>query len=264
MNTLHLSPSTVIYAVKGDVAWIRLNRPHALNSLNPQLIAELQGAFACAEADDAVRSIVVIGSGDAFCAGVDLTYARSLLERDCVAAEFLQPFSHFISAMRELSKPVVGAINGTCVGGGLEILLCCDVIISADGSMIGDGHVRYGLLPATGVARKLVQAMGHFRASQMLLMGQLYSANELQDFGLIFKIVPRAELEDAAAEAAASFSGLSGKALSQLKTMLRIEADMTAREASEFELATAVDHFASGIPEIGIKSFLSKATPIFD
>lgn len=263
METIAVAAQEFIYSVKNRVAWLSLNRPKARNSLTPRLIAEMQEALVCAQGDEAVRAIVLTGTGNDFCAGVDLAYAATLSDSKKAESEFLRPFNGLIAALWQTSKPIIGAVDGTCVGGGFEMLLCCDLVIAAEQAVIGDGHVRYGMLPASGLVRKLTLSIGHSRASQMMLTGRLYKAHELLNFGLIDEVVPAADLMDAAAKSAEQLCSRSPRVLTELKVMLRQEPLMTAAEASAFEIAKAVEHFATGIPATGIEAFLNKTIPKF-
>ncbi|WKK14853.1 enoyl-CoA hydratase/isomerase family protein (plasmid) [Rhodococcus ruber] len=257
--------ASVEYSLRSGAAWLVLNRPRAANGLDPMMIAEFSAALQRAGDDDAVKNVVITGAGNAFCAGVDLSYASELgKSADRAFEEFLQPFAALVANLEAFNKPLIAAVNGACVGGGLEILLACDVVISAEQAVIGDGHVVYGLLPVTGLVRKLVRAIGSIRASSLLLTGSLYPAAELMSAGLVNRVVAAEHLETEVQELANLIGRRSTTTLSHLKSMLRGELDMTDHSAALFELGLAREHFDSGIPQQGITAFVKGREPDFE
>lgn len=259
------SLTTVRYELRANAAWLVLNRPGTANGLDPTMIADISAALRRAGDDDTVRTVVITGAGQAFCAGVDLSYAAELGENtDRAFSEFLQPFAALVADLESFHKPLIAAVNGACVGGGLEILLACDIAISAEQAMIGDGHVVYGLLPVTGLARKLVRAIGSARASTMLLTGSLYPAAELKSVGLINRVVTAEHLEADVQDLTHQLGQRSAATIGHLKSMLRGEPDMTDHNAALFELDLAREHFDSGVPQQGITAFVEGREPNFD
>lgn len=257
--------STVEYEVRGCAAWLTLNRPSALNGLTPALLTAFSAALRRAAHDDAVRCVVVTGAGRAFCAGVDLSYAQGLGQRvDRAFEDFVQPFAALVASLEAIPKPLIAAVNGTCVGGGLEIMLACDMTIAAEDALIGDGHVVYGLLPVTGIARKLIRTIGSARAHRMLMTGALYPAAEIVSMGLANKIVPAEHLVSEVGELATLLGRRSSSTLCHLKAMLRLEPDLSREAAAGFELSRAREHFASGVPQCGIRAFAEGREPDFD
>ena len=140
---------TVLYELRGRVAWITLNRPDQLNAVDTQMMADLRAAFDRAETDTDVRLAVLTGAGRAFCAGADLKHMRGLLLSGDAEA-----IRRYISTMRDLliriesfEKPVIAAINGVAMAAGLGLMLCCDLALAAEDARIGDGHANYAVLP---------------------------------------------------------------------------------------------------------------------
>lgn len=255
---------TVEYGLRASTAWLVLNRPESSNGLNPAMIADIAAALRWAGDDDAVRSVVITGEGRAFCAGVDLSYAEELGQQtDRALDEFLRPFAALIADLESFHKPLIAAVNGACVGGGLEILLACDMAIAAEQALIGDGHIVYGLLPVTGLVRKLVRAVGSVRASSMVLTGSLYSAAETMSMGLINKVVAAEQLQAEVVELTSLLGRRSPTTLRHLKMMLDQEPDMDDQNAAAFELARARENLASGVPQRGIAAFVEGREPDF-
>lgn len=264
-HTSSRASATVVYRHRGHAAWLTLNRPDSLNGLTPTVIADFSAAVRHARRDEAVRCAVVTGAGRAFCTGVDLAYAKDLgLQTDRAVGEFLQPFASLVEELEAFPKPLIAAVNGTCVGGGLEIMMACDTVMAVEGSLIGDGHVVYGLLPVTGLARKLVRAVGSARARSLLLSGSLHSAAEMMSMGLINRVVAADRLVTEIDKMANTYGQRSSATLLHLKAMLREEADMSHQVAAAYELDLARQHFASGVPQRGIQAFVEGREPEFD
>jgi enoyl-CoA hydratase len=170
----------------GAVAVITLQRPEARNALNSELLRALPEAMAAADADDAVAAIVLTGADPAFCAGLDLKELGSS-GANLGAGQRGRPWP-------VLAKPVIGAINGVAITGGLELALTCDFLIASERARFGDTHTRVGVLPGWGLTALLPQAIGVRRAKEMSLTGNFLDAEEALARGLVNRIVPHAEL----------------------------------------------------------------------
>lgn len=171
----------VLSEIRDGVMLITLNRPQHLNAISRSLVDGLVAAMRAAEADAQVRVIVLTGAGKAFCAGVDLkelSEGGSVLDDD---ADLLQAFA-------DCSKPLIGAINGVVVTGGLELALNCDFLYAADSARFGDTHAKVGLMPTWGMSQKLSRIVGINRAREMSLSGALIDARTAQDWGLVNRI----------------------------------------------------------------------------
>jgi enoyl-CoA hydratase len=190
----------------GATAWFTLNRAKELNSLSPNLLKALDFALAEMLADQSVRAIVFTGAGRAFCAGADLKFLETLpdQERNEATAAFLLRATTLMAKIAASPKPTIAAVNGTAVGGGLELLLACDLIIAARGALIGDGHANYGLVPGAGSSIRLPRRIGIGRAKQLLFTGELLPAERLAELGLVNEVVELAESAGLALEQALS------------------------------------------------------------
>jgi enoyl-CoA hydratase len=173
--------------VDDRVAVVTLDRPEARNALNGELLRALPETMARADADDAVDVIVVTGADPAFCAGIDLK------ELQATGAEFFRQGGVGRPWARTV-KPVVGAVNGPAVTGGLEIALHCDFLIASERARFADTHARVGLLPGWGLTVLLPQAVGARKAKEMSLTGNWVPADEALLFGLVNKVVPHDDL----------------------------------------------------------------------
>lgn len=256
--------ATVRYERRGAGGWIVLDRPGEMNALTPQMIDDLGLALDMADKDPSVRAVVLTGAGGAFCAGADLVFAKSLIDQPLrISTEFLAPFSAFLNRVSASSKPVIAVVDGVCVGGGLELVLRCDLVLAAEDARIADGHAKYGLLPTSGAAQLLSRAVGTFKAKEMLFTAAFYTGAQLAAAGLVNFTVPSAQLDTAATKLVAELADRSPTALSRMKELVRDEADMTRDAAARYELRAAENHFHAGIPREGITAFAEGRKPNF-
>lgn len=246
----------------GPVARWSLNRPEAMNALNSALVACFEAAMDAAESDDGVRAIVITASGPVFCAGADLKEAMA----DPPAGgggDFLERASAMMNRLRRFPKPVIAALNGTTMAGGLELAMCADIIIAADGIKIADAHANFGVFPGAGGAAVLPTLIPSPSAMYMLLTGRSLPAQRLYDLGLIAELHPADALAGAAQVLAEHIASKSPGALRRMKAVARSAADKTAEEALSHESRLLREHLASDDMREGLQAFAEKRAPVF-
>lgn len=227
-------------AQHGAVRWLHLSRPHHRNALNRPLVAALQDQITSAEQADGTRVVVVTGRGAGFCAGADLRELLALHDAGTHPVEFLREVSACFSRIEASPVAWVAALHGHAVAGGLELALACDVVLAAEGTLIGDGHLKHSLLPAGGSSVRLPRAVGRSTARWLMLTGELVPAEQLQATGWLHAIVPEHQLHAAAEQAAATLAARPAGAFGRFKQLLaRQEA-----AASSAALAAELDAFA--------------------
>ncbi|MBX5328465.1 MAG: enoyl-CoA hydratase-related protein [Candidatus Bathyarchaeota archaeon] len=178
-----------------SVLWIILNRPHRLNAFNDVLLEELADALDTAEKDPSIRCLVVTGEGDrAFSAGADVTMFPKATPAK--AEEFSRFGQKVFGKIEEMSKPVIAAINGFALGGGLELALACDFRIAAEHAELGSPEILLGLIPGWGGTQRLVRIVGLAKAKEMIMLGVRLKADEALKAGLVHKIVHYEKLKD--------------------------------------------------------------------
>jgi enoyl-CoA hydratase len=185
--------ANVLYEKKGAIAYVTVNRPKVLNALNTPTWKDLRIAFEDARDDAAIRGVVLTGAGDkAFIAGADIS------ELAHVAAFEAEQSSRFgqevLDLIENLGKPVVAAINGFALGGGCETAMACTIRIAVDTAKFGQPEVKLGLLPGGGGTQRMPRLIGKGRALQLILSGEMISAQEAYRIGLVNEIVPAADL----------------------------------------------------------------------
>jgi enoyl-CoA hydratase len=179
----------VLYDKRGSIAYITLNRPKVLNALNQRTWEDLRGAFEEARDDREVRGVILTGAGDkAFIAGADI---GELAHLTAVEAEESSRFGQAVLDLVEnLGKPVIAAINGFALGGGCETAMACTIRIATETARFGQPEVKLGLLPGGGGTQRLPRLVGKGRALQLILTGEMITAQEALRIGLVNEVVP--------------------------------------------------------------------------
>jgi enoyl-CoA hydratase/carnithine racemase len=188
-----LTLENVLYEKKGAIAFVTLNRPKVLNALNRRTWEDLQTAFEDARKDSAIRGVILTGAGDkAFIAGADI---GELSRVTAVEAEESSTFGQgVLNLIENLGKPVVAAINGFALGGGCETAMACTIRLATESARFGQPEVKLGLLPGGGGTQRLPRLVGKGRALQLILSGEMISAQEAYRIGLVNEVVPAADL----------------------------------------------------------------------
>jgi len=188
-----LSLENVVYTKKGAIAQVTVNRPKVLNALNRPTWKDLKTAFEDARDDATVRGVILTGAGNkAFIAGADIS---ELAHATALDAEQSSRFGQqVLDLIENLGKPVVAAVNGFALGGGCETAMACSIRITVDTAKFGQPEVALGLVPGGGGTQRLPRLVGKGRALQLILSGEMISAQEAYRIGLVNEIVPAAEL----------------------------------------------------------------------
>src|SRR5437773_3515616 len=197
-TTTELNLETILYAKKGAIAYVTLNRPKDLNTLNKRTWEDLRTAFEDARDDAAVRGVILTGAGDkAFIAGADIS---ELTHLTAVEAEKSSSYGQeVLNLIENLGKPVIAAINGFALGGGCETAMACTIRVAVEHAKFGQPEVTLGLIPGGGVTQRLPRLVGKGHALQLILSGEVISAQEAYRIGLVNEVVgaaaviPRAE-----------------------------------------------------------------------
>jgi enoyl-CoA hydratase/carnithine racemase len=198
-ETAGLALANVLYEKKGSIAYVTVNRPKVLNALNTPTWSDLRKAFEYARDDAAVRGVILTGAGDkAFIAGADIS------ELAQVAAFEAEQSSRFgqevLDLIENLGKPVIAAVNGFALGGGCETAMACTIRIAAESAKFGQPEVMLGLVPGGGGTQRLPRLVGKGRALQLILSGEMITAQEAHRIGLVNEVVPAAGLIQRAEE----------------------------------------------------------------
>ena len=260
--TAALTLANVLYEKKNAIAYVTVNRPKLLNALNTPTWEDLRTAFEDARNDSAVRGVILTGAGNkAFIAGADI---GELARATAIDAERSSRFGQAVlDFIENLGKPVIAAINGFALGGGCETAMACTVRLAVDTAKFGQPEVTLGLVPGGGGTQRLPRLVGKGRALQLILSGEMISAEEAYRIGLINEIVPTAELisrAEAILKKIAANAPIAVKlALEAInKGMETSQSECLLLEASYFGLCAATED-----KKEGTSAFLEKRVPQF-
>jgi enoyl-CoA hydratase len=239
---------------------IRLNRPQALNALNSAMMGELALALDDAEADPAVRAVILTGSDRAFAAGADIREMADKTYPETFLNDFLTRTHERAAHFR---KPLIGAVAGFALGGGCELAMMCDILIAADTARFGQPEITLGIGPGLGGSQRLARAVGKAKAMDMILTGRAIDAAEAERIGLVSRVVPAAELMAEARAVAAKIAGLSPIAAMMCKEMVEAAFETTLAQGVRYERRLFQSLFAFDDQKEGMAAFLEKRKPAF-
>jgi enoyl-CoA hydratase/carnithine racemase len=256
---------TLLYEKAGNISTLILNRPDKLNALNLELFDELLVALRAINEDDEVRALILTGAGRAFCAGADLGMIQGLGKENFMPAfrRLIQKVQAVTNAIEGLDKPVIGAINGATIGGGLDIAIACDIRLASETAVFGEAFIRLGLVPDMGATFRLPRLVGIARAKEIILTGDTLSAVEAEKIGLVNKVLPANQLMEEAKKWAAKLAAGPPLAIKAAKQLINNAASTDLHSAlademlAQCQLITTQDH------QEGVKAFLEKRTPHF-
>ncbi len=251
---------TLIVEIAEGVALVRLNRPKALNALNSQLLRELAAALTAADADPAVRCIVLSGSDKAFAAGADIKEMSGKGFVDVFGEDLFTPQTE---AMLRVRKPIVAAVAGYALGGGCELAMMCDFIIAADTAKFGQPEINLGVVAGIGGTQRLTRFVGKSKAMDMHLTGRMMDAAEAERSGLVSRVVPADRLLDEAMAAAKGIAAKSMVAVRAVKESVNRSYETTLREGVLFERRLFNALFATEDQKEGMAAFLEKRPAAF-
>jgi enoyl-CoA hydratase len=261
--------SAVLVERRGDALWLALNRPEAMNGLHPIVLDGLEAGLDEAAADSSIRCVVITGQGRAFCAGADLKFAQSLAglprpDGEYSASQlFLRRVEKTFLRIETFGKPVIAAVQGVAMGGGLELALCCDLIIASESARLGDGHAKYGQVPGGGASVRLPRRVGIALAKRLMFTGELLPAGAYAGTDLISTVVPDDELTDEVDRLAAVIASGSPVGLARMKRLVNDALQVPTEVGLRMELEQSALHELSEDWREGIAAFAEKREPKF-
>jgi enoyl-CoA hydratase/carnithine racemase len=250
----------VLVEQRGDIRWLTLNRPARRNALDAALIAALDEQVTAADADPDTAVVAVSGAGPSFCAGGDFHQFLALDRAGIHPVTFLTDVSACFTRIAAAATPWVAVLHGHAVAGGLELALACDLVVAADTTLIGDGHLRHGLLPAGGSSVRLPAAVGHGLARRLLLTGELLPATAFTASGWLDRVVPAADLEATAMEVCRQLAATAGPAQSALKGLLHRITGAEPAPALAEELDVFAENWTTQPVAAALEAFLTPHT----
>jgi len=257
-----MSDDSVLYSTAGHTAHFKLNRPGAMNALTNSMLDHFDRHLPDLATNADIRVVVVTGKGRAFCAGADLKETTS---QDQAPGEpdFIDRVEDVFARFRDLPKPTIAALNGHTLAGGLELAMCCDLVVAAESAKIGDAHANFGVYPGAGGASVLPRLIPLNVAKQLLFTGESLSAERMLAYGLVNMVVPDAELSSATKELADKIAQKSPATLRRMKAVANETHDKSRADALRHEKHEFRKHQRSYDMAEGLSAFQEKREPKF-
>lgn len=253
-----MSNKYVDCVVKDRVATVTINNP-PVNALSTQVMKELDEVLG--KLDDA-KTVVITGAGNLFSAGVDIKELAKISSGE-EARQFSESCHRVLRKVETSRRPVIAAINGHCLGGGLELALCCHVRIASEGARLGLPEINLGIIPGAGGTQRLPRAVGCSRALEMILTGEPLSAKEAYTYGLVNSVTKVELIMEEASFLAKRIAAKSASAVSLIIEAVESGRIMPIELALELESKLFGDVFTTEDSKEGLKAFLEKRTPKF-
>lgn len=246
---------------RDSVALLTVNRPEKLNALNLATRRELVAAFEELKHDGSVRVVILTGAGPkAFIAGADISEFSGHTAPE--QREIMRSTRAF-DVMEEFPKPVIAMINGFALGGGCELAMACDIRIASSSATLGQPEIKLGLIPGGGGTQRLTRLVGEGRAMELILTGEMITADEALRLGLVNHVWPPEELEAKTMELALRIAAMSPVTLALAKQAVKNASRLPLREGLDAEIDLFSLCFASEDKEEGVRAFLEKRKPVF-
>jgi len=241
------------------VALVRLNRPEAKNALNMAVRRALHDAFVALSEDASVRVVILTGNEEAFAAGADLKEISELGPMDVVR----RATHRLARPLAECPKPVIAAINGFALGGGLEIALMCDILVVGEGAQLGLPEIRVGVMPGAGGTQRLTKLVGKHRAMLMALTAEIVTGRQAYELGMASKVVADATVLDEALSIARRIAGFPSIGAEMIKEAIQTAAEQGMENTLALERKSFALLFSTEDQKEGAKAFLEKRKPKF-
>lgn len=254
--------NTIIYEQDKAIAYITLNRPQSMNSLNSELLAELDSAIDATVANNEISVVIIKGGEKFFAAGADIKEIDNLTS-PLEAHNFVTRVQSAINRIELIPKPVIAAVSGYALGGGCELALACDIRIAAENAMFGLPEIKLGVIPGGGGTQRLPRLIGVGRAKELLFTGDPINAQEAYRIGLANKVVPLESLLDEAKKMASVLIERPSVALMMNKIAVNDGMNMDMRSALAYEVRCFATLFSTEDQKEGIKAFIEKRKPNF-
>jgi enoyl-CoA hydratase len=244
---------------EGAIGIVQLNRPKVLNALNFEIMSELVSGLEELDRDAAVNVIILTGGERAFAAGADLAEMSQITPVDLLLGRRFELWDR----IRKISKPIIAAVSGYCLGGGNELAMNCDIVVASESASFGQPEVNVGIIPGAGGTQRLPRVVGKYKAMEMILTGKSISADEAYRIGLVNHVVPPESLMEEAKRIATDIASKPPISIRSAKEAILKAQDTTLEVGLEFERKAFYMLFATEDGKEGMKAFLEKRKPTF-
>jgi len=256
-------PAELLSERQGSTLLLTISDPATRNALSPELYAAGVEALSLAESDAQIRCVVLTGAAGHFSAGGNLSQMQAVRGQPERQQARVDALHQWIEALRSCPKPVIAALNGVTMAGGLEMAMCADIVIAAESAVIGDAHANFGVYPGAGGAAVLPRIIPQNVAMYLLLTGKTLSAAEMKAYGFVSEVHPDGELADAAMKLAGQIAAKSPIVLRRMREVARTSADKSRDDALLHEQVMLRRHLRSFDLQEGLLAFAEKRAPQF-
>ncbi|HJV34123.1 enoyl-CoA hydratase-related protein [Geomonas sp.] len=251
----------IIEAANG-IAVLTVNSPKTLNALNGEVLGELESAFYELNRNDAVKAVIVTGAGDkAFVAGADIKEMASMSAYE--GHQFGLKGQRVMMLIEKMTKPVIAAVNGYALGGGLELALACDFIYASSKAKLGFPEVTLGIMPGFGGTQNLARLIGPNRANELIFTGRMIDAEKACAWGIVNEVIAPEELMAKARDTAAAITGVGTLGVSYAKNAIANGLNMTKEDGFRYEASLFGVLFATKDQKEGMSAFVDKRKAAF-
>ena len=254
--------SYILTEINDQIAWITINRPEALNAMNPIVISELEEAFNSCIEESSVGVIILTGSGyKSFVAGADIKTMQTMGPDE--ALSFGKVGQKLTVTIENSPKPVIAAVNGFALGGGCEISLACHIRVASETAKFGQPEVLLGILPGWGGTQRLPKLVGMGIANEIIITGRMINANEAKEIGLVNHVVPFEELKEKCEEIAMQILKNGPNAIAKSLECIRNGVGLTTKDGLKMEVKYFSKLFDTEETKEGLSAFVEKRAPNF-
>ncbi|MEZ4799883.1 MAG: enoyl-CoA hydratase-related protein [Flavobacteriales bacterium] len=253
---------SVLYHFEEGVATLTLNRPQVFNSFNSEMAARMQQLLDDCAANAEVRAVVIVGEGKAFCAGQDLAEVSGPLNPgfQSILADNYNPI---VRKIREMEKPVIGAVNGVAAGAGANIALCCDIVVASETSSFIQAFSKIGLIPDSGGTYVLPRLIGFQKASALMMLGDKVDANTAEKMGMIYKVFTAETFATEVKNLALQLAQMPTYGLALTKKALNSSMTNSFEQQLQIEESLQIKAGRSNDYSEGVTAFMEKRKPNF-
>lgn len=249
--------TSILVETRGRVGLVTLNRPQALNALNHALMRELMDALDAFDKDDAIGAMVITGNDKAFAAGADIKEMADESALDMTRNDHIAVFGR----IRTIQKPVIAAVSGWALGGGCELALSCDMIVTSDTAKFGLPEVTIGVIPGAGGTQRLVRAVGKSIAMEMILNDRKINAQEALHYGLVSRVVPVSDYFNEALKLAEEIAARAPLAVRAAKRAINHSFESFLKDGLAEEKQIFYNLFGTEDQKEGMQAFVEKRKP---
>ena len=257
---MNMQDQVIVERPASDIVVLKINRPQVRNALNLDVRTRLADEVARCSADETVRCIIITGSDTVFAAGADIGEMAGAGPVEVMARNVQK----YWRVLTECPKPLLAAVEGFALGGGLELALCADIIVAGDGAKLGLPEVKVGILPGGGGTQKLARLVGRQRAMLLIMTGRMFGAAEALSMGVVSEVAPAGQALARALDIAREIAAMPAISIMQIKEIVNAGLNAPLETALMLERKAFQLQFATRDQKEGMQAFLEKRKPKFE